>query len=137
MPIDFSKLLDKKYLFNIYPDKLSLMWYLLGFFGALIIIAILIAIIYRPENYLKKEFSVKIQKMLWTCALVGFMLLFFRWQYLGILGKRFYLLIDFIILAAWSIYLIIYKTLILPKKLNFYQKQLEFKKYLPTREKNK
>jgi small-conductance mechanosensitive channel len=130
--LDFSKITNWGYLTTKNPGAdFEFLPHLLIFFGFLAFLAIVISLTYRPTNHLYRHFKSQILKMFWTCSALGFVLIFFRWQSLGIFQQRVWLLGLLILFLFWLLYLFIFRYLIFPKRLDFYRKQLEFKKYLP------
>ena len=132
MQIDFTKLVQKSYLFepNL-PASIEAGLYLMIFFGACIVLAILLATLYRPHNYLNKNFKNRMGKMLCTCGLLGFVLLFFRWQTLSFLNLRIWLVGLLAFFVLWLGYNLFYYFIALPKQLSVYKRQVEFQSFLP------
>ncbi|NCN24543.1 hypothetical protein CO101_00375 [Candidatus Berkelbacteria bacterium CG_4_9_14_3_um_filter_39_23] len=132
LKIDFSKLIQKDYLLEPkLPASIEPILYLMIFFSVCIALATLVTISYRPHNYLYKNFKNRISKMFWACGLIGFVLLFFRWQTLSFLNLRIWLVALIAFFILWLAYNLLFYFVLLPKQLKVYQRQVEFQSFLP------
>lgn len=129
-----AEFFSSKYLFDPTPTNQSnLYWYLIGFFGFLILVSVAI--------YFIKTWDLAIRMKQFYCFLtigiLGFIYLFARYESLPWLASRFFLVLILVSLFGWIIGILIWMMK--------YNKKLESKKimaerydkYLPKAKKNK
>ena len=121
---------SKSYLFDPQPPSESqLYWYLIAFFGVLILIAII--------SLFAKGMDEKIRKKQIYCYLVvgilGFIYLFARHEELIWLGSRLFLSLISVAFLVWVTYILVFMVRYLPKKSTSKKATERFEKYLPKR----
>lgn len=136
--MDLSKLLDTKYLFQIYPGagfdwpvRLAL---LLVFIGA-IVIAILADKKHTQAAGAMKKVWKKLQVWGWTSGVFGLIFVAFRETGAIYLSQRFWLLLWLVFIFVWLAYIIYYWKKVVPKKEEVKAQSQEFDKWLPKKKK--
>jgi len=121
------------YLFNPYPGT-NFGYYLASVvvFGLLLVCGITLLVIAlridkkNPKRKLFKKFS----DLGFTIGIIGFILLFFRYENVAYLSSRFLLLLLLIIVLVWLSFIIFYILRRYPKERVKYQEYLRISKYL-------
>jgi multisubunit Na+/H+ antiporter MnhG subunit len=106
-------------------------------FGGLIILTILSIIIFRKTDPVTGKIKGKINTWMTSLGIIGFVIIFFRWQQMGFLAKNFTIELISLIWFIWLVFIIIYVLRKFPKEAKLYQERQRIKKYLPkSRKKN-
>ena len=129
--INLGKLLKSDYIFETSPSATGLYQYLAIVFAVLILAAFVLIIKARKKEEIFKPLYAKIINLLFFTAFSGLILIFFRWQGIPYLGSRLLLVVLLAVVFVWSMIIVWYKFKILPRKIEKYQKQKIFEKYLP------
>jgi len=133
--MSFSHIISINYLFTLRPGNFSdttQKWVLIFLAIVLTISIISWLIVYRRkiQPTLVKLFK-KIYHLLTTTAITGFILFFFRYENIPLLGARFWWLLLLIGDLIWLGFIIKYCLKKLPQEKTNYQRQQEINKYLP------
>jgi hypothetical protein len=135
----FSKFVDPDYLFEKTPPfPFQFLLPLLIFFGLMFLGGLIIPWVLRKKHKKSPPFEKlagKIQIPLITFSLLGFSLLFFRWQAIPYLSARVLLLILGLILLIWLIFLNLYLKKNFKKEYLLWQDELRKMKYLKSSKK--
>lgn len=128
-----KNLLAWNYWFSyVEPINKPALWTMIIFFGLMIIASIVIAKISinkKNDQPLRRGLR-KLIKMLAWMGVIGFILLFFRYELVYILSRRFMLGLWFIGLVVWLAFAIRYFRKI-PRLRQILEEQNRLKKYLP------
>lgn len=129
--INFSKFLDKSYVFETKPDSSGLYKYLLIVFVAFIIGAIVLIIKQRKMEKIYHKLYAKIISLFMFTSIAGFAYMFFRWQEIPYISSRITLIALLLTFIIWLALILLYKYLTLPKEIKEYKQNKIFEKYLP------
>lgn len=130
--INFHKLLDKKYLFETFPNETGLYQYLYILFGLMIAGAVASYLLKRKSNNkLIKHLYAQMFGWLLTIGLIGPLLLFFRYQQIAYLGSRIILLVLMLAFVIWGIYILYIKLIFMPGEIIKQKAKEKYEKYLP------
>jgi len=121
------------YLFNPYPNyEMKFLVPLLWFFGALIILGVIMFFLARKNK--KKKYKVillaNIYNWFFWAGLVGLLLLAFRYEGIAFVSMRFVLLLWLLIFVIWGIYILVFYIKGYKKILLQHRQQIEKEKYL-------
>ncbi len=128
-----KNLLSLKFWFNLRPELLLPIYQ--KFFLALVIV---LAILSLALNFLMKRNKTGLYAQFWrrayyfcfTNAFVFLLLSFFNYELVPFLSARFWYLLVGVEMAVWAFFIL--RTLyFVPKKKEQYEKEKEFKKYIP------
>lgn len=104
------------------------------FFAIILVVAIILKKFFdskskslKPYNFFREKFF----SSFITCVIIGFVLLFFRWEYLYYLSSRILLIITFIITLIFLTSFIIYRSKRLPKEVEEFTNRQNYQKYIP------
>ncbi len=126
------------YLFLAYPSPdVTLMPYLLIFFGILLILAIVSSVALKKNR--KKPVKAlwrHLATWLWWSSIIGFLLLFFRYEGVYFLSMRFILLAWILAIIIWGSWILVYYKKGYQKFLAEYAKQKDKEKYIPRKSRN-
>ncbi len=86
---------------------------------------------YRRKDLLLVNVWRKLFRLFLTMGLVGFVILFFFYEGVMILGARFWFLFWLIGIITWFVYIIVYSIRKLPKIKKEIEEKKKFEKYLP------
>lgn len=135
MNIDLTKLIDLSYLFEKRPNPESAMLFGLAIIAGLMIIGSGITWIayVRKERTLSLYRSIRERLVRWlfTGGFVTLILIFFRFEGIPYFGSRAWLFLWGVVLAIWSVTILIYILKKFPKERSLYQEQVERSRYLP------
>ena len=109
------------------------LWTMTIIFGAMLVGGAVINTLANSKKYdkpLAKGLK-KISKMLATMGVIAFFLLFFRYEFVVILSRRFMFGLWFVCLILWVIFIVGYFLKIVPKQRMDKMEQERIKKYLP------
>lgn len=137
MPLNLFKFFTPAYLFENQPGiALSTVYFLLAVFGLLLIAAITAKILAgkQTENFSKKLLS-KYAWLLAVSGLVGYLLIWFRYERVIILSYRFWLPVWLLTVAFWLYNLLRYQLKTVPAAKKRLDQQQVFNKYLPKKKK--
>lgn len=134
MPLNFVKFFTPDRLFHLQPAiAISTVYFLLIFFGILLVSAIFIKIAMKINHrdcfhhtLLQKYFI-----MIATMSSLGFILTWFRYERAYFLSARFWLFVWFIGIIYWLVIILRYQFKVMPAARKKLQKTKEFNKYLP------
>ncbi len=132
--MDWSKIFSIKFWLITRPDELTqrTLFILLVIFGLLALASIVFSVLRKRE---KKGPPAKLwQKLSGLCltgALAGFILTFFRYEKIVLLGAHFWFLFLALGLLVWGVFILKYTIRDLPKIKKNHQEKKEFEKYLP------
>ncbi len=131
---NFGRLLDLNFWFALRPTAPSdqtTIFLAIGFavFLALAIVCGAMAKTKKQNPPLIKLLR-KLKKMFSTMGLVGFVVLFFSYEQIYLLGSRFWFLFWFIGLVVWAVFVILYAVKKMPKEKNELEKKQKYLKYL-------
>ena len=135
MSIFFSQFIKSEYWFYSSPpfNQGELLFY-----GIFFLIILLGAILLKRKYHQKSQefppynfFSQKFYSYFLTCTIIGFVLLFFRWQGIPYISSRILLGVDLLIIIITLILFIYYQFKSLPNQISKYQEQQEYQKYIP------
>jgi len=133
IPASIKEFLKPAYLFNMTPG--SSFYYLIHcliFFGFLVLLGIILSVVaWRCKNVIYKKLLSKIYTLLLTIGIIGFLLLFFRYENAYFLSSRFLLLVLFLSFIIWGIFIIYYSFTKFPFSLKDYKEYLRREKYIP------
>ena len=128
-----KNLLSLKFWFNLRPGLLLPIYQ--KFLLALVIILVILSL---ALNFLMKRNKTGLYAQFWrgsyyfcfTNAFVFLLLLFFNYELVPFLSARFWYLLVGVEMAVWAFFIL--RTLyFIPKKKEQYEKEKEFKKYIP------
>lgn len=130
----FSHLLNAKYWFSE-PSFLGApaLWTVVIIFGLMVAAALVLAILSqkgRFDQFLRRGFKKMASLLGWMGAL-AFILLFFRYEFVPLLSRRFMYLLWAIGLIAWLVFILRYLLVKMPKLRQEKQAKERLKKYLP------
>lgn len=133
--MDFTNLLKFSYYFNPSPvtSQQVLIIYLI-FFLILVLLAVLTKIYLRKLGQTKPPYLKLLDityTPLLTCAILGIVLTFFRWQELPYLSMRILIILLMFFILGLSIYVIIYYLSGFQKELRSFIEQEKFNQYIP------
>lgn len=134
MPLNFASFFKLERFFHLQPAiSLSTVYFLLVFFGILFVLAIGFKIAQRisKQDCLYKTLLQKYFVMLMVMSVMGFFLVWFRYERAYFLSARFWLLVWFVGLIVWLVFVLKYQLKVLPESRKKLQKTKEFNKYLP------
>jgi len=126
-----DKLLNTFYLLDATPSADGLYIYLMVVFGLLIVVAAILFFI-KFEKYYRK-LQRKLIILFLTVGLVGFILIFLRYEQIPYLSSRLLILLLLLLFAVWLLLIIYYYFRILPVEIKEILKKENFEKYLPRR----
>lgn len=133
--IKLSTIFSLPFWFTLNPGPLNprhlsyLLWLLIGILVLAIVFRALM--VYRRKDLLLVNVWRKFFWLFFTMGLVGFILLFFFYEGVMILGARFWFLFWFIGLVVWLVYILVYSIRKLPKLKKEIEEKKNFDKYLP------
>lgn len=134
MPLNLVSFFKLERFFHLQPAiSLTTVYFLLEVFGVLFLLAILIKIIQitsKQDSFFKNLLQ-KYFVMLSTMSVIGFILVWFRYERAYFLSARFWLLVWFIGLVIWLYFILKYQIKTIPQARQQLQKTKEFNKYLP------
>ncbi len=109
------------------------LWVMVILFGAMLIGGVILNTLSKGPKYNKPigKGLKKIAKMLGVMGLVAFILLFFRYEFVAILSRRFMFGLWFIGLAVWIVFIVRYFLKVVPKQMADKMEQERIRKYLP------
>lgn len=132
--IDFKRLLDLNFWFALRPNAPTgrMVLAAVAVFAVFLVLAFVLKIVARikKQNPLLVKLLKKISKMFSTMALVGFVILFFSYEQIFLLGSRFWFLLWSAGLVAWIVVIVLYAVRKMPKEKNDMEKKNKFLKYL-------
>jgi hypothetical protein len=135
----FSNFINPDYLFEKTPPfPFQFLLPLLIFFGLMFLVGLVAPWVLKKRFRKSPPFEKlagKIQTPLITFSLLGFSLLFFRWQAIPYLSARVLLLILISVFLFWLISFSFYLKRGFQKELFQYQEELRKLKYLPSKKK--
>ncbi|PIS05240.1 MAG: hypothetical protein COT81_02140 [Candidatus Buchananbacteria bacterium CG10_big_fil_rev_8_21_14_0_10_42_9] len=124
-----------KVLFNSSPGFLSgaNLTILLAVFGILFVAGIVVTILIqaRKKDHILVKALRRLQANFFTVSLVGFLYAWLAYENVYILSMRFWLVILFLVFAAWFVYGLYNLIKRVPNYKADRQRQREFEKYLP------
>lgn len=129
--IQLSKFFDKQYIFQDGQNPEGLYRYSTILFGLMIILALIIKLFIKSKNEVYQKFKNKLLYLFFTVGLVGLLWVFCRYEGIGFLGSRIIILLLAICLILWSLYIVWFWKIILPKETKKMIEQERFQKYLP------
>jgi len=134
MPLNLITFFNPDRLFHLRPSvDEGTIYFLLIFFGVLIIAAIIVKIIQsvkKQEQFLDKLYS-KYFYWLLVMGLVGEVLVWFRAERVHILSARFWLAIWLVGLLVWLYFILRYQFKVVPKAKEQLDQRQTFNQYLP------
>lgn len=139
--LDFEKLIDPAWLFEKTPSfPFKFLLPLLIFFGLMFLAGILVPLWISKKN--KKtppyqKLASKLQTPLIIFALIGFLILFFRWQAIPYLSTRILIIILLLSIIFWLTSFLQYIKRGFQKELGLWQEELRKMKYLPVSRKDR
>lgn len=112
-----------------YKFQLALTW----LFGGILILAVIfrILLIVQRKKVLIIKFWRKLFQLTLVMGLVGFVLLFFFYEGVPILGARFWFLLWILVFIVWLVFILIFLILKIPKIKKETEEKKQFEKYLP------
>lgn len=134
MPLNLIKFFSPERFFHLQPAiAMSTVYFLCGFFGVLLVLAIGLKITMRISHrdcfyhtLLQKYFV-----MLITMSSLGFFLTWFRYERAYFISARFWLFVWLVAIIYWLIVILKYQFKVIPEARKKLQKTKEFNKYLP------
>lgn len=134
MPLNFVKFFTPSYLFEIRPViDLGTVKFLLIFFGALVLTAIILRVIrktQRHDQYIITLFN-KYISLLITTGLFGILLVWFRYETVALLAMRMWLVVWVVIFICWLVNILKYQYKVVPEAKEKSAQRKIFNKYLP------
>ncbi|MEI6039812.1 MAG: hypothetical protein WCP93_00450 [Candidatus Berkelbacteria bacterium] len=130
-PVDFKKLVDTNWIFEIKPNPQGEYLYLAVVFGFGFILALILSFTIDLIQKEYRKFYAKIMYLLYTICSIGLILIVFRWQNVAYLGSRFGLYLLFVFSLYWLIDIIIYRLKVVPMEIKKKRERERFEKYLP------
>lgn len=134
MPLDIINFLTPSRLFSLKPAiDITTVYFLGAIFGAFVVAAIVIKLIskIKKNSGLSAKLANKYFSVFLTMGLIGWLLVWFRFERVYVLSARFMLLLWLISLVVWLFFIFKFQFRIMPKIISQSQKQKEFNKYLP------
>jgi glucan phosphoethanolaminetransferase (alkaline phosphatase superfamily) len=132
--INFSRLLDLNFWFALRPTALSKQTtiVLVAGFGIFLLTAVILGFLakIKKQNPPLAKLLRKLKKMFSVMAVVGFILLFFSYEQIYLLGSRFWFLLWFIGLVVWLVFILLYAVGKMPKEKDDLEKKQKYLKYL-------
>jgi len=113
-------------------NKFSL-WFLLGFFGAMVVAAVVIYVTAqkkKDDKPLVRGLN-KLSGLLIWMGLLGLAVIFFRYEHAFFLSRRFWMATWLIGAIVWLVFVVRYFKVAMPKARINQQEQERLKKYLP------
>lgn len=112
-----------------YKFQLALTW----LFGLALILAIIfrILIIVQKKDLLIIKFWRKLFRLFLVMGLIGFVLLFFFYEGVPILGARFWFLLWILAFIVWLVFALIFLIVKVPRIKKETEEKKQFEKYLP------
>ncbi len=132
--INFGRLLDLHFWFALRPtapSKQTTIILAVGF-GVFLATAIVLGFLAKTKKQnppLAKLFR-KLKKMFSTMGVVGFVLLFFSYEQIYLLGSRFWFLLWFIGLVVWIVFISLYAIKKMQKEKDDLERKQKYLKYL-------
>lgn len=132
--INFARLLDLNFWFAFRPvapsDRTVII--LAVFFAIFLALAIVCGVSAKAkkQNPPLVKLLRKLKKMFSTMGLIGFIVLFFSYEQIYLLGSRFWFLFWFIGLIVWVIFIVLYAIRKMPKEKDELEKKQKYLKYL-------
>ncbi|MBU1146171.1 hypothetical protein KKD80_01325 [Patescibacteria group bacterium] len=132
--INFGRLLDLNFWFALRPSAIgnqTVIILAIGF-AIFLVLAIVCGILAKAKKQnppLVKLFR-KLKKMFSTMAVLGFIVLFFSYEQIYLLGSRFWFLLWFIGLIVWVVFISLYAVGKMPKEKDELEKKQKYLKYL-------
>ncbi len=136
MPLNIASYFKLERFLSLQPAiSTNTVYFLMIFFSALLIMAIIIKVITikTTKDCFYKTLSQKYFVLLLTMSLIGIFLTWFRYERVYLLSARFLLLVWFVTFIAWLVYILKYQIKVVPQEREKLQKTIEFNKYLPKR----
>ena len=134
MPLNIASYFKLERFLSLQPAiSINTVYFLMIFFSALLIVAIVIKVIVKKttKDCFYKTLSQKYFVLLLTMSLIGIFLTWFRYERVYLLSARFLLLIWFVTFITWLVYILKYQIKVVPQERIKLQKTREFNKYLP------
>jgi len=132
--LKFFDLISLKFWFTLNPGPINykLQLFLTWLFGGILILGVIFRIltIVQRKKIIAKIWR-KFYRLCLTMGLIGFLLLFFFYEGVAILGARFWFLVWLLILIIWLVYILIYLIFKIPKIKKEREEKKQFEKYLP------
>lgn len=130
MFLNLRQLFQPVHLFDANPPyQWAFLWWAIGIYGALILVAIIIKIFLRPPYYQKIKNSLFTLGL--TCGLIGLLLVFFRFEGISFLSARFWHLILLLVSLIWLGMIIFYSIKKLPIEIKERKEKEWREKFLP------
>jgi len=132
--IDIKKLFDIGYIFEKVPDTSGAYKYLIFLFGLMILLAVLAWFGYgrlKKKLPLWEKMETRVFNIFFYIGITGLLLIFFRWQAIPFLGSRFFMILLALVFIIWGLYIIYFRLRVLPSKIADFEREKNFKKYLP------
>lgn len=130
----FSHLLNFKYWFSEPPFLgAPALWAMVIIFGLMIVATIGLAILSqkgRFDQFLRRGFK-KMANLLGWMGVLAFILLFFRYEFVPLLSRRFMFLLWAMGFITWLVFVLKYLLMKMPKLQQERQAKERLKKYLP------
>ncbi|MFZ5364506.1 MAG: hypothetical protein ACOZAG_03425 [Patescibacteria group bacterium] len=132
--INFGRLLDLHFWFALRPTAPSKQTTIIlaAGFGVFLATAIVLGFLAKTKKQnppLAKLFR-KLKKMFSTMGVVGFVLLFFSYEQIYLLGSRFWFLLWFIGLVVWIVFISLYAIKKMQKEKDDLERKQKYLKYL-------
>ncbi|MFA5413740.1 MAG: hypothetical protein WC348_04365 [Patescibacteria group bacterium] len=132
--INFERLLDLNFWFALRPTALSektTIILAIGF-AVFLVLGIICGFLAKTkkQNPPMVKLLRKFKKMFSTMAVVGFIVLFFTYEQIYLLGSRFWFLAWFIGLVVWVVFIVLYAARKMPKEKDELEKKQKYLKYL-------
>lgn len=133
--IDLRPLLEPNFWFALQPNALSPLFEK-GFFtifGAMIIIGAVIRIVARQKKHDKYLILVfrRLATMFITMGFIGLVWFFFTFEFIYLLGSRFWFLVWLIGLIIWTVQIIRFAKVKVPQMREEGERKAQENKYLP------
>ncbi len=134
--VGYAALLDYRYWINLQPVPLgpSLVGSIVAFFGWFLLSAVVLYFVARhvkKYNHLIEEVIQRFAKLMFTTAVLGYILLFFAYEQVPLLGMRLWFLLLTLLFCYWLVRAIVFAVRDYPHMKQHEDERLRFNKYLP------
>lgn len=134
--MNFKEIIQKSEIFIPRPtyDKTEIIFYLI-LLSLFLVITILLKKSFDKKSKIINPYSFFSQKYfanLITCIIIGFVLLFFRWQAIPYFATPILIYIDLLITIIILLAIVVYIKRYLPQEINNFNQKNNYIKYIPT-----
>ena len=127
--------LSPSYWFDLSPEPLYgiILQFFFFFFTAIVLAGIILRVLgkNRARDRYARQFFLGLAPLFFTMGVIGWFILFFRYEGIYLLGARFWYVLWIIVFGLWLGFVLRYHLKIVPQKRQHADMRREQRKYLP------